>query len=311
MLLRIFGVAFGLIWGSFLNVVIHRVPRGQSVVRPASRCPQCGRPIRPWQNIPVLSWLALRGKASCCGAKISPRYVLVEAASGLLALAVLEALVFPMPAEATLARAGAVFLSALAFALALVAASFIDLEHLYIPDELSYGLTLLGLATFSLRDVAFVDAVASAAGGFLSVWLIFGVLYRKLRGRTGMGLGDAKLLMVAGAWFGWKGAMFALLAGAMQGTVMALLVMILKGRVEESDTVQRERDAILKELEAIQDPEERARAEKELENDPLFEDGAGGGLARVAFGPFLSLAMVEYLFLGDVLIARYVSWMGL
>src|SRR5262249_35139827 len=122
-----FAVAFGLIWGSFLNVVIYRVPRGLSVVRPGSACPACGTPIRAWQNLPVLGYVLLRGKARCCGAKLSPRYPLVELIGGVLALAVLQVLVKPMPETTSLAKSLAVFCAGLALSLGLVAAAFIDL----------------------------------------------------------------------------------------------------------------------------------------------------------------------------------------
>ena len=311
-LLRVFAVAFGLMWGSFLNVVIHRVPRGESVVHPASRCPSCKKPIRPWNNIPVLSWLVLRGRASCCGAKISPRYVLVEAAGGLLALAVLEAVVFPMAPDTSLLQAILVFATAFALGLGLMGAAFIDLEHMYIPDGISLGAIVVGLASYWLRPpLTFWESAAAAAAGFLSVWLLFGVLYRWIRGRTGMGLGDAKLLAVAGAWFGWKGVLFALLAGAVQGTMAALFVMIVRGRIDEPEAVQKEREQLLAEVAAIEDDDERAAAQAELREDPIFEpEGEGIAGARMAFGPFLALAIIEYLLFGPALVAHYLTWLS-
>ena len=310
--LRSFALAFGLIWGSFLNVVIHRVPRGQSVVRPPSHCPNCGRPIRAWQNIPVVSWLLLRGKASCCGARISPRYVLVELAAGLMAVAIVESVLLPLPPETSLVRVLAVFLSSFGLALALTGAAFIDLEHMYIPDAISIGAAVVGVGTFSLRPPMTVwESAAAGATGFMVVWLLFGVLYRWVRGRTGMGLGDAKLLMVAGAWFGWKGMLFALMAGAVQGTLAAGLVLMIRGRIEEPAAVRQEREELLAEVASIEDPEERARAEEELGKDPIFEpEGGGVAGARMAFGPFLVLAIIEYLLVGPVLFERYFTWMG-
>ena len=97
--LRTFAIAFGLIWGSFLNVVIYRVPRDMSVVRPGSHCPACGKPIAGYYNVPVLSYVLLRGRAACCGAKMSPRYPLVELLGGALSLAIIEVIVRPMPAS--------------------------------------------------------------------------------------------------------------------------------------------------------------------------------------------------------------------
>lgn len=311
-LLRVFALAFGLLWGSFLNVVIYRVPRGESVVRPASHCPSCGAPIRAWQNVPVLSWLLLRGRAACCGAKISPRYVLVEAVGGLLSLAVLEAVVLSMPGETAPLHALMVYLSSFALALGLTAAAFIDLEHMYIPDTISFGAIVLGAATFSFREgMTISESLLAAGAGFVLVWLVFGVLYRKIRGRTGMGLGDAKLLAVAGAWFGFQGLLFTLLAGAVQGTMAALLLMIVRGRIDEPEAVQREREALLAEVAAIEDESERAEAEAELRKDPIFEPGGSGlGGTRIAFGPFLVLSIIEFLLVGPSWINRYVTWAG-
>src|SRR5260370_394919 len=115
-----------------------------------------------------------------------------------------------------------------------------DLEHMYVPDAISIGGTLFGLATFSLRGLSFTDALLGAALGFAVVWLPFGVLYKWIRGRTGMGLGDAKLVMLAGAWFGWIGAVFALLAGAVQGTLAVIALLLTRGRIEEPAAVEEE-----------------------------------------------------------------------
>lgn len=308
---RVFAPIFGLVWGSFLNVVIHRLPRGESIVRPSSRCPNCATPIRAIDNIPVVSWLVLRGRARCCGSRISPRYVLVEAMSGLVALAIVEGIILQLPDDTSLIRAGAIFVSNLALALGLIAASFVDLEHMYVPDSISLGAVILGIVTFPLRPpLTFMGAAAAAAGSFLLVWLGFGVLYRLVRGRTGMGLGDAKLLMVAGAWFGWQGALFALMAGAVQGTIAALVVFAARGRIDEPQAVSREREDVLARIEAIEDPEQRAAAARQVVRDPIFEQGSGGvGQARIAFGPFLALATIEYLFFGKLIFQTSLRWM--
>ena len=301
-----FAVAFGLIWGSFLNVVIHRVPRGLSVVRPGSACPACGKPIRPWDNLPVLGFVLLRGKARCCGAKLSPRYPLVELIGGVLALAVLEVIVKPMPESTTpIEKSLAVFCACLALSLGLVAAAFIDFEHMILPDSITIGAAVLGVATSSFRGMTFVEALIGAAVGFATVWLPFIVIYPRIRkGKVGMGLGDAKLLMAAGAWFGWSGALVVLGAGAVQGTIGALVQLAVGGKIEEPDAIKREREEIRAELERLS-PEERAEVEKELAEDPLMEEAEEGAHnARVAFGPFLALATIEYLFFGK----RVVAW---
>jgi leader peptidase (prepilin peptidase) / N-methyltransferase len=205
-LLRALSFCWGAVWGSFINVVVYRVPREMSVVRPGSHCPGCGAPVAAFDNIPIVSWLLLRGKARCCGTKISPRYVVLEAAAGLIGVAVLETLVLPLPLETSLLHASTIFLSAFGLAMALTAAAFIDLEHMYLPDSITLGGTLLGVLTPGLRGLTWLDGILGAAIGFLGVWLPFVVGYKALRGRPGMGMGDAKLTMLAGAWFGWPGS---------------------------------------------------------------------------------------------------------
>ena len=291
--LRTFAVLFGLLWGSFLNVVIWRVPRGESVVSPPSHCPSCGAPVRAWQNIPVLSWVMLRGKTGCCGQPLSARYPIVEAIGGLLSLGVLETRILILSPTTGVGFALAAYVAWLALALGLLAAAFIDLEHLYLPDSITIGGAVLGVATASLRHLTFVDAALGAVIGFVVVWLPFIVLYEKLRGVPGMGMGDAKLLALAGAWFGWPGALFALGAGAVQGAIGTALVLLVRGRVEEPEAVKRERAEMLAELEAIEDPAEREEALAELQKDPIFEEAGEGMQARIPFGPFLVLAILE------------------
>lgn len=308
---RVNVVVFGLLWGSFLNVVIYRVPLGQSVVKPASRCPSCKKPIRPWDNIPVLSFLILRGKARCCGASLSPRYPLVELIGGVLSLCVYELLVRPLPYGTPLYHAAAVYTASFALAMGLVAAAFIDLEHMILPDSITYGGAVLGLATASFRSMSLLESALGAAAGFLMVWLPFIVIYPKIRsGKAGMGMGDAKLVALAGAWFGWGGALFVLLAGAVQGTIAAIVMLLVGGKIEDPEAVRKEREEIEAELSQMS-PEERAEAEKELAQDPLFsEAGEGLGQQRLAFGPFLVLATLECLFVGRWLFETYWSWIS-
>ena len=298
---RTFALFLGLVWGSFLNVVIYRLPRDMSVVRPASHCPACGVPISPLHNVPVLAWLALRGRAACCGAKVPARYPLVEAMGGLLSLAILEGIVFRLPDTVPFHFALAVYSVDLALALGLVAAAFIDLEHMLLPDSITLGATVLGVGTASLRDVRYLDSVLGAVVGFAIVAVPFVLIYPRVRGgKVGMGLGDAKLLAAAGAWFGWPGALFVLGAGAVQGTLATLGVLAVKGRIDEPEAVKAEREELKRELEQMS-PEERAEVERELEGDPLLDEpdeAAGLAGARVPFGPFLALALLEHMFLG-------------
>jgi leader peptidase (prepilin peptidase)/N-methyltransferase len=295
-------VALGLAFGSFLNVVIYRLPRGESLSHPGSRCPGCGKPIRAFDNIPVLGWLLLRGRARCCKIWISPRYPLVEALGGLLAWAIVRAIIFELPDETAWWKVVLLFALYLALALGLLAAAFIDLDHMYLPDPITIGGAALGILSVPLRGGSFVDALLGAALGFVIVWLPFDFLYSKLRGLPGMGLGDAKLVMLAGAWFGWRGALFALLGGAVQATFTALAVFLARGRIDEPEAVIRERRE-LQALLASSEGEARAELEQEIARDPLaFEPEAGFGKARLAFGPFLALATIEYMLFGDFIV---------
>jgi leader peptidase (prepilin peptidase)/N-methyltransferase len=300
---RIVIVVFGLLWGSFLNVVIYRVPLEMSVVTPPSHCPACGAAVKAYDNIPLASYILLRGRARCCGARMSPRYVLVEFIGGALSLAILEVVVRHLPADTTILRASVIYVADFGLAMALVAAAFIDLEHMFLPDPITIGGAVFGVATCSLRDVRVVDSLLGAAIGFVVVWLPFNVLYKAVRGKVGMGVGDAKLAMLAGAWFGWPGAVFALFAGALQGTLAAVVVYLVKGKLDEPEQVKADRDE-LKKAAAEGDLE----AKQALEDDPLGTEPEEGLMAaRLPFGPFLILGVLEYLFVGRWVLAR---WFG-
>jgi leader peptidase (prepilin peptidase)/N-methyltransferase len=304
--LRLLAVVHGLIWGSFINVVIYRLPRGMSLVRPGSHCPACGRPVRAIHNIPLVSWLALRARASCCGARISPRYPLVEAIGAVLSLGVLEVAVLGLPPTSPAGLGLAIYLADFGLALGLVATAFIDLEHMLVPDAVSLGGTILGLLTFSFRGMRIEDGLLGAAVGFLVLWLPFDLLYSKLRGAPGMGRGDAKLLMLAGAWFGWHGALFVLGAAAIQGTIATLALIAARGRIDEPEAGRREREQMLAELRELPDGE-RAEAERQWRRDPLaLPPEPRWGKARVAFGPFLALGTLEVLLLGPQRILEWV-----
>lgn len=298
-ILLAFGAIFGLLWGSFLNVVIHRLPLGQSVVSPPSHCPSCGKGLKPWDNVPLLSYLLLRGRARCCGAKISPRYILVELIGGLTALCIVQLIILELPPETSIGRALLLFGIYLALGLSLVALAFIDLETMLLPDSLTLGGAVLGLVSAGLRGVSFWEGLLGAAIGFALVYLPFDLFYRMLRGQPGMGLGDAKLTLLAGAWFGWKGAVFALFAGAIQATAVVLVVFLVRGRIEEPEAVVREREAL---NQAILEAEGDAKAEleRERELDPVMRaPDSGLGKARMPFGPFLAIATLEYLLFAE------------
>lgn len=199
--------------GSFLNVVIHRLPLGESVVSPRSRCPACGRMIRSWENIPVLSYLALRGKCAGCGGRISLRYPAVE----LLTAAGYAAIVWQ-------AGAGWQAVRDLVFFSLLVPIAFIDIDHRIIPDELSLGGLAAGILLSFLPGG---DWKGSLAGGLLGGGILFGTafLYEKVRGIEGMGGGDIKLIAMIGAFLGWRGAVATIFAGSFLGAAGGLIAM--------------------------------------------------------------------------------------
>lgn len=204
--------------GSFLNVVIYRLPRGESLVRPGSKCPRCQTPIRPGDNIPILSYLLLRGRCRACRAPISLRYPLVEATSALLLTAL------------WLREGPAVqFAAASIFVLMLIAIFFIDLDHRIVPNAISYPGTLIGLL-LAIPQGRFLDALitAAAAGVF---FLLIAIL-----SRGGMGGGDIKLAAMMGAFLGWPSIVFALLVAFTTGAAVGLFL-IASGRRSRKDAI--------------------------------------------------------------------------
>ena len=224
---------YGAVYGSFLNVVVHRLPRGLSLVRPRSRCPHCAAPIAWHDNIPILSWLWLRGRCRSCRARISPRYPLVEAATALLA--------------AGLARrwAGApAWIAAAALACGvLLAVALIDWDTFLIPDELSLGLAVAGVLAaplspyFACGDwrLSVWWSLRGALGGMALGWaLAWGgeALFKK----EALGGGDVKLLAGVGAWSGAVGAFDCLMIGSLLGTIYAVRL-LLSGRARRGDPI--------------------------------------------------------------------------
>lgn len=303
--LRAVAAGLGLLWGSFLNVVIHRVPREMSVVRPGSTCPSCGKPIAWYDNIPVVSWIFLGARSRCCKTPISARYPIVELLCGFIGLAIMDRIVQPLAGDTTIARATFIFIADFGMALALVAAAFIDFEHMYLPDTVTIGGAALGIATASFRGIDWGDALIGAAFGFVGIWLPFTFLYKKVLGRTGMGTGDAKLCALAGAWFGWRGAVFTLFAGAIQGVIAAGVVYTVRGKFEEPEAVRKDREELEK-LAAEGDEE----AKQLLEEDPVLGEDADAGWGRMPFGPFLIMAILELLLFGNELLELKSAYLG-
>jgi len=210
--------AYGLVFGSFLNVVVYRLPRGMSLLRPRSHCPACGALVRWFDNIPLLSFLLLLGRCRACRARISVRYPVVELACGALAAAV--------AARFGLTVVGA---EAMLLVMLLLPLAFIDLEHHLLPDVLTLPGIAIGLAASAAGGlVGFADALVGAAAGAVLPYAVI-VVYRRLRGVEGMGLGDVKLLAMVGAFLGWRGMLLTLGLGATAGAVVGL-ALIASGR---------------------------------------------------------------------------------
>lgn len=202
----------GLILGSFFNVVIHRLPRGESLSRPGSHCPSCGAAIKPYDNIPVISWLVLRGRCRACGARISARYPLVEALTGALFAAVV--LVKGADRDAWLG---------LLLVAALVPAALIDLEHRIIPNRIMLPAAVAAVVVLALTRPERIPEhliAAGAAGGFL--------LAAALAYPRGMGMGDVKLAGVLGLYLG-RAVAPAMLVALIAGTLVGAAVMARKG----------------------------------------------------------------------------------
>jgi leader peptidase (prepilin peptidase)/N-methyltransferase len=217
-----FGIAaaglLGLVVGSFLNVVVHRLPREQSLAFPGSRCPSCGAPIAAYDNVPVLSWILLRGRCRACRAPIGIRYPALELSNG-----VLWALVFRFAPSWPDALTGAFLCSA---GLALLA---IDADFQILPDVITLPGIAVGLAlAFGSQRRTPLSALLGAALGAGGLFLL-AFLYEKIAGQEGMGLGDVKMLGMIGACLGPAGVLVTVLAASLSGSVVGIALMIARG----------------------------------------------------------------------------------
>ncbi len=228
-------ILFGLVIGSFLNVCIHRIPRGESVVRPSSRCPNCNSPVRPWHNIPLLGYLLLRGRCADCKEPISPVYPAVEAMTALLF-------------ELAFLKYGwtAPFAIALIFFSLLIVLNFIDLFERLLPDVFTLGGTVIGFLCAPLQSAEFFrddpflpdpaawwlaylhSGVGILLGGGV-LWLV-ATVYLKVRKIEGMGFGDIKMMCMVGAFLGWRYAWLTILVGSLLGAVIGSLYIYLLGK---------------------------------------------------------------------------------
>lgn len=274
-LIGVFAALFGLVIGSFLNVCIVRIPEGKSIVMPASACPKCGAAIKPWDNIPVVSWLLLGGKCRACKTPISGMYPTVELLTGALFCGCYYA--FGLTTEA---------LKWAVFSALLIVLVFTDMRERILPDVVNFsgfaaGLVLSlvtkpsdGVALWIANRIfdfpppapvlSLADALLGAAFGGGLLWLVAEAYFR-LRGREGMGLGDVKMMLMAGAFLGLKRTLLTILAGSVLGSVLGLAFMLAKRK---------------------------------------------GSDYELPFGTFLGMAAVLVMFFGTPLVNWYLSLMG-
>jgi len=209
----------GMCIGSFLNVCIYRLPAGKSIVRPASACPACGAAIRWYDNIPLISYLILRGRCRGCNTRISIRYPIIELLCGLFAMTCGMQYGYSLPA-----------LIYFILITALLVITFIDIDHRIIPDIISLpGIPLGFLSSFFLPQLQWSDSlIGIVAGGGSLLAVAWG--YQLITGKDGMGGGDIKLLAMIGAFLGWKGVLFTIMASSLIGTVIGISLMLRSGK---------------------------------------------------------------------------------
>jgi leader peptidase (prepilin peptidase)/N-methyltransferase len=285
-------VVWGLLWGSFFNVAVHRLGSAAAedesetwlgsaraalaslgrLFRPPSHCPHCRAPIRWYDNLPVAGWLLLRGRCRDCRAPISPRYPLVEAASGALAAAVWYRFVLlePAPASLQLSR----FLVYFFFAGALVVLTLIDLETMLLPLAVTLpAIPAFFLAGRALHDVSTTDALVGLAVGFGALFLLRNG-YKLATGRDGLGGGDELLTALVGGLLGWRALPVTLFLGAVCGTLVSVPLVLLRRRARPAPA----------------------------DGEPPLRH------VEVPFGPFLAFGAAIYLFFGRALWAWIVAW---
>jgi leader peptidase (prepilin peptidase)/N-methyltransferase len=278
--LLLLAAGFGATWGSFLNVCIARIPRGMSVISPPSHCFACGARVRARDNIPILSYVLLRGRCRACGAAFSARHALVEALTGALSAVVLWTFVLEapgLPLGVRVARYAVYF----AFAAVLVVLTFIDIDTKRLPDVITLpAIVVFFLGGFATGEVIWWERALGAALGYGLVRLISDVYYYST-GREGLGLGDGKLLAMMGALLGWKALPAVVCAASFVGILVSIPVLLVQRR--------RQRSAV--------------PAEAPPDAPPVAGEAEAAALpksirhAEVPFGPFLSASALLYLFM--------------
>lgn len=275
-ILAIFAVAafwFGACIASFLNVCIWRLPRGESVVSPPSHCPKCDTAIRWWQNIPIISWCALRGKCANCHEPISLRYTIVELLGGVLFLLAFAQWALPEIMGTVPFANPWMILAEWLVITGLILGSFIDLEHYYLPDRVTLGGIVLGIPlSYLLPELQNVTkplealywSLGGAAFGFLFLWGI-GFLFSKLFKKEALGFGDVKLLGAVGAFFGPVAVLMTIILSSLVGAVVGVLLI--------------------------------ARGKAKL-----------GGFTAVPYGPFIATATLVWMYWGPAIVQAYLNF---
>ncbi|WP_375773885.1 prepilin peptidase [Archangium gephyra] len=288
----------GLLFGSFLNVVIARVPAGESIVHPRSRCPRCAHQLAWYENIPVLSWVALRARCSSCGLPISWRYPLIELLTALLFLACQRR--FGWTPE---------LVAALVLVLLLVPLSFIDLEHWILPSELTWpGIAAGVVLSWPMGMGRVRDSIIGAVAGFLVFWGMEW-LGEKIFKKEALGAGDKDLLALIGAFLTWKPLLAIIFLSSLQGAVVGVAMLLIHGRAgpapaPEPAAVTPPATAPGAETPQAGEPgpaqvaEEQAHTREDAEEGEEEEDDWEPGPTNIPFGPWLSLAALEVMLLG-------------
>ncbi|MET0403434.1 MAG: prepilin peptidase [Cystobacter sp.] len=311
-------VILGMVFGSFLNVVIARVPAGESIVRPRSRCPRCGHTLAWFDNIPVVSWLILRGRCRSCAQPISGRYPLIELLTGALFFACQRR--FGWTPE---------FVSALVLVLVLVPLSFIDLEHWILPHELTWPGIAAGVAlSVPLGLTRVRDSILGALIGFFAFWVMEWV-GEKIFKKEALGAGDKDLLALIGAFLTWKPLLGIIFLSSLQGALVGSVMLLVYGRAGPSlepeappaetpsadaspPSPEAAGEASAPRVEAGPDavstpPDslsvEVASGEGDDPAEEEEEDDWVPGPTNIPFGPWLSIAALEVLLLGPWLSA--------
>ncbi|MGF1450416.1 MAG: prepilin peptidase [Opitutales bacterium] len=301
-----FFFVFGACWGSFLNVVVYRLPAGKSLIHPPSHCYACGKPIRWFDNLPILSWLILRGKARCCGAPFSVRYAVIEALTG-----VLFALCWWQFGSETPVKA----LAAMVFVFFLLAGSFIDLDTMELPDVFTVGGAVLAvLVSFALPSLhgfagefwiqeMMRSGVTGVIGVFIGsavvLWIL--LLAEAVLKKEAMGFGDVIWVGFIGGFCGWQGGVFAVFGGALIGS-LAMIPILLVQRLRAKSSAHKGASPA-----NPNDGPSVARTSRLLERREAVDKGDDPGALddpligrAIPFGPWLAVAgLLYFLFLAE------------